>query len=205
MKSSGARVANVQISKGLYKFSKSAVGRRRSASYKQLASKGTKFPKAKKAPAAEPAKFGKYYATEDLAVPRASNKSKRNPTKLRASITPGTILILLAGPQKGKRVVFLKQLNTGLLVVTGPFNLNGCPVRRVNQAYAIATETSIDISKVDTKKFNAKYFTEKVGRPAKKGAEDFADQAALDKAVGAAIGGAGANMELYLKSKFSLS
>ena len=87
-KSSGARVANVQISKGLYKFSKSAVGRRRSASYKQLASKGTKFPKAKKAPAAEPAKFGKYYATEDLAVPRASNKSKRNPTKLRASITP---------------------------------------------------------------------------------------------------------------------
>ena len=32
-----------------------------------------------------------------------------------------------------------------------------------------------------------------------------ADQAALDKAVGAAIGGAGANMELYLKSKFSLS
>ena len=62
-------------------------------------------------------------------------------------------------------------------MLAGPFNLNGCPVRRVNQAYAIATETSIDISKVDTKKFNAKYFTEKVGRPAKKGAEDFADQA----------------------------
>ncbi|KAF9610210.1 hypothetical protein IFM89_021148 [Coptis chinensis] len=104
----------------------------------------------------------KFYPADDVKKPFV-NKRKHKPTKLRASITPGTVLIILTGRFKGKRVVFLNQLAFGLLLVTGgPFKINGVPLRCVNQSYVIATSTKVDITSLDVAKFDDKYFAKEV-------------------------------------------
>ncbi|KAM7486028.1 hypothetical protein LguiA_002037 [Lonicera macranthoides] len=75
----------------------------------------------------------------------------------------------------GKRVAFMKQLTSWLLLVTGTFKINGVPLRRVNQSYVIATSTKVDLSGLNVDKFDDKYFAKQVGKKKKnnKGERDF--------------------------------
>ena len=98
------------------------------------------------------------YPADDVKVHPVKESKKPKITKLRRSITPGTILIILAGRFKGRRVVFLKQLDSGLLLVTGPYQVNGVPLRRLNQAYCIATSTKVDLTGVEASNINDSYF-----------------------------------------------
>ena len=43
-------------------------------------------------------------------------------------------------------------------MVTGPYAVNGVPLRRINQAYVIPTSTKVDISGLNCTKFNDAYF-----------------------------------------------
>ena len=87
-----------------------------------------------------------WYPADD-AVKTSKRHTPKAP-KMRASIQPGTVLILLAGRFRGKRVVCLKQLKSGLLAVTGPYKVNGVPLKRVNQVYTMSTSLKVDVSAV---------------------------------------------------------
>ncbi|CAN6564486.1 unnamed protein product [Malus baccata var. baccata] len=156
------KTRNPNLVRGVGKFSRSKMYHKRGL-WALKAKNGGVFPRHDAKPAAEtqPEKPPKFYPADDVKKPLV-NKRKPRPTKLRASITPGTVLIVLAGRFKGKRVVFLKQLSSGLLLVTN---------ERVNQSYVIATSTKVDISGLNVDKFDDKYFAKEVAK--KKGEGEF--------------------------------
>ncbi|KAI9757351.1 MAG: hypothetical protein M1815_001438 [Lichina confinis] len=125
-------------------------------------------------------KASKWYPAEDEAQPKKTRKADR-PTKLRPTLTPGTALILLAGRFRGKRVVLLRHLSQGVLLVTGPFKVNGVPLRRVNARYVIATSVKVDLSGLDDatvdKVAGDGYFDREKPKKGKKGEEEFFAQA----------------------------
>jgi len=210
---------NPDLIRGIGKYSRSKMYHKRGL-WAIKAKNGGAFPCHQKKPAADvPAvKPPKFYPADDVKKPLI-NKHKPKPTKLRASITPGAVLIILAGRFKGKRVVFLKQLSSGLLLVTGPFKINGVPLRRVNQSYVIGTSTKVDISGVNVEKFDDKYFAKEGEKKKKKGEGEFFeadkeeknvlphekkdDQKTVDTPLIKAIEGV-TDLKTYLAARFSL-
>ncbi|RVW81453.1 60S ribosomal protein L6 [Vitis vinifera] len=84
---------------------------------------------------------------------------------------------------------------------TWPFKINGVPLRRVNQAYVIATSTKVDISKVNVEKFDDKYFAKEEKKDLPQEKKD--DQKAVDASLIASIEGV-PELKVYLAARFSL-
>jgi len=104
-------------------------------------------------------------------------------------------------------------------LVSGPYKINGVPLRRVNQAYVIATSTKVDVSSVDVADINDEYFSRSKDEK-KDGEEEFfagdapkpavvtdqrkADQEKVDKALTAAVSKVDM-LEGYLAAQFTLT
>ena len=113
-----------------------------------------------------------WYPTTNLKQHFKRKSKLPKPTHIQHALQPGQIVILLSGRFRGKRVVYLKKLQSGLLLVTGPYKLNGVPLKRVNQAYVLPTCTKVELAdvakdvtdelfkKVDIKRENEKDFFE---------------------------------------------
>ncbi|RYR04389.1 hypothetical protein Ahy_B06g084108 isoform C [Arachis hypogaea] len=105
------------------------------------------------------------------------------------------------------------------LVSSGPFKINGVPLRRVNQSYVIATSTKVDVSACNVEKFDDKYFSKEVQKKKKKGEGEFFesekeekktlpqdkkdDQKTVDSALIKAIESV-PDLKFYLGARFSL-
>jgi len=88
----------------------------------------------------------RFYPTEDKKTKLTNSRANNKQTKLKKSLVAGAVVILLAGRFKGQKAVFLKQLASGLCLITGPYKVNGIPLRRVPQSYVIGTSTVVDVS-----------------------------------------------------------
>ncbi|XP_063225306.1 large ribosomal subunit protein eL6 [Bacillus rossius redtenbacheri] len=186
------KARNYDLGNGVYRFSHSNMYHKK-AVYKFVGKKTPKTVRPKKPITMEkPIGGEKNGGTRIVLLKKRRNyyptadKIKRRPAKklfsqhrryTRPSLVPGTVVILLAGVQKGKRVILLKCLKSGLLLVTGPHKVNGCPLRRVSQNYVIATSTRLSLKGFKLPKhIDDAYFKRNKAKRAKKEDGDIFNQ-----------------------------
>eukprot|EP00178_Gracilaria_changii_P018260 TRINITY_DN52066_c0_g1_i1.p1 TRINITY_DN52066_c0_g1~~TRINITY_DN52066_c0_g1_i1.p1 ORF type:complete len:233 (-),score=35.72 TRINITY_DN52066_c0_g1_i1:10-708(-) len=180
----------------LKKVAKKAIEKVSKAQTKKFRGKEVKvLPNSEKGPA--------FYPSVDVKVPIwRGKKHQQNAARLRQTIVPGTVLILLTGKHRGTRVIFLKQLESGNLLVTGPYKFNGVPLKRVNQRYVIATSTKVDISGVKlSDKLTDDFFGTKKGE--KVDSSRVQEQAQVDEQLKSVVSSTPFLAD-YLRNRFSL-
>ena len=138
-------------------------------------------------------------------------------THISAPLTSGQVVILLSGRFRGRRVVYLKNLESGLLLVTGPYKYNGVPLKRVNAAYVLPTNTTVKVDGKVAEKIKDEFFKKvEISRQKK---EDFFEedkkkkerdtkertdaQNEIDTVVKKAVDGV-TMMKEYLRNRFAL-
>ena len=158
-----------------------------------------------------------WYPVSDLKSHFERKCKVPNKTHISAPLTPGQVVILLSGRFRGRRVVYLKNLESGLLLVTGPYKYNGVPLKRVNAAYVLPTNTTVKVDGKVAEKIKDEFFKKvEISRQKK---EDFFEedkkkkervtkertdaQNEIDTVVKKAVDGV-PMMKEYLRNRFAL-
>ena len=110
----------------------------------------------------------------------------------------------------------LSALRAPTVGPSGPYAINGVPLRRVNQRYCIATSTKVDV-KADNYKVNDDHFKRDAKKKGKKSEGGFFKESgestgmpeekkkAQKKMDEPLVKGITGDMKAYLKSRFSLT
>ena len=163
-------------------------------------------------------KFKKnWYPVTDLKTHFKRKCKVPKKTHISAELTPGQVVILLSGRFRGRRVVYLKKLESNLLLVTGPYKYNGVPLKRVNAAYVLPTNTKLEVDgkvadsvkddffkRVDIKRETEKdFFVEDKDKKARVTEERKKAQNDVDTVVKTAVDKV-PMMKEYLRNRFAL-
>ena len=91
------------------------------------------------------------YDTEDISQMEREFVLKHapKPRVLRTDLQPGNIVVMLEGPYTGKRAVFVKQLGSGMAVVSGVRDVNGVPPVRIDERFLFKLSATVSIPSIN--------------------------------------------------------